>query len=74
MELLKKLTPEQQIIIKLKFIEDLDNAEIAELISKSEGSIRVIQHRAIQKLQELIEEKEQGNFLNSELGKINAKN
>jgi len=56
LELLKKLTPEQQIIIKLKFIEDLDNSEISELISKSEGSIRVIQHRAIQRLQELLDQ------------------
>ncbi|MDB4940388.1 MAG: polymerase ECF-type sigma factor, polymerase sigma-70 factor, subfamily [Candidatus Doudnabacteria bacterium] len=54
MEALKQLTPEQQIIIKLKFIEDLDNSEISDLISKSEGSIRVVQHRAILKLQELI--------------------
>ena len=50
---IKKLSPEQQIVIQLKFIEDLSNEEIAELISKSEGSIRVIQHRAIQKLQQL---------------------
>ncbi len=56
LRLLKQLTPEQQIIIKLKFIEDLDNAEISELISKSEGAIRVIQHRAILRLQELIKE------------------
>lgn len=56
LELLKKLSPEQQIIIKLKFIEDLDNSEISEMISKSEGSIRVIQHRAIQRLQELLDE------------------
>jgi RNA polymerase sigma-70 factor, ECF subfamily len=56
MVLLKKLSPEQQIVIKLKFIEDMDNGEIAELISKSEGSIRVIQHRAIQKLQTLFDE------------------
>src|SRR5258708_4813133 len=54
--LLKQLSPEQQIIIKLKFLEDLSNAEISELISKSEGSIRVVQHRAIQKLQELFNE------------------
>lgn len=54
--LLKKLSPEQQIIIKLKFLEDMDNAEIAELISKNEGAIRVIQHRAITKLQELLEQ------------------
>lgn len=54
MNCLKQLTPEQQIIIKLKFLEDMENSEISELISKSEGSIRVIQHRAILKLQELI--------------------
>lgn len=56
LKLLKELTPEQQIIIKLKFLEDLDNSEISELISKSEGAIRVIQHRAILRLQELIKE------------------
>jgi len=56
MRLLHQLTPEQQVIVKLKFLEDLDNPEIAELVAKSEGSIRVIQHRAIQKLQQLLEE------------------
>lgn len=54
MQMLRKLTPEQQIIIKLKFIEGLENDEISELIAKSEGSIRVAQHRAIQRLQELL--------------------
>ena len=60
LELLKKLTPEQQIVVKLKFMEEMDNDEISELISRTEGSIRVTQHRAIQKLQELfLEYKEQ---------------
>lgn len=54
LELIKKLTPEQQIVLKLKFFEQLDNSEISEIIKKSEGSIRVIQHRAVAKLQELI--------------------
>jgi RNA polymerase sigma-70 factor, ECF subfamily len=54
MQMLRKLTPEQQIIIKLKFIEGLENDEISELIAKSEGSIRVAQHRAILRLQELL--------------------
>ena len=53
LKLIKQLTPEQQIIVQLKFIEDLNNEEISELISKNEGSIRVTQHRAIIKLQEL---------------------
>jgi RNA polymerase sigma-70 factor, ECF subfamily len=56
MDLLRKLTPEQQIVIKLKFIEGLENDEISELIARSEGSIRVTQHRAIAKLQELLNE------------------
>ena len=51
---LKELGPEQQVVLKLKFFEDLENSEIAELLHKNEGAIRVIQHRAITKLQELI--------------------
>jgi len=53
-KVLKDLTPEQQMVIKLKFIEDLDNETIAHIMNKNEGAIRVIQHRAIAKLKELI--------------------
>lgn len=56
LDLVRKLTPEQQIVVQLKFIEGLDNVEISEMISKSEGSIRVIQHRAVQRLHELMAE------------------
>ena len=61
LEILKELGAEQQIVIKLKFLEGLDNAEIAELLNKNQGSIRVIQHRAIAKLRELIQ-KSQNKF------------
>jgi RNA polymerase sigma-70 factor (ECF subfamily) len=54
LKLLRELAPEQQIVIKLKFLEDLENPEIAALLHKSEGAIRVIQHRAITKLKELL--------------------
>jgi RNA polymerase sigma-70 factor (ECF subfamily) len=54
-KLLKELTTEQQIVIKLKFLEGLENDEIAAMLNKNEGSIRVIQHRAIAKLKSLIE-------------------
>jgi len=57
MAALKQLPAEQQIVIKLKFIEDLDNLTISDMLHKSEGSIRVIQHRAIIKLQELIKQR-----------------
>jgi RNA polymerase sigma-70 factor (ECF subfamily) len=54
LKLLKELGAEQQVVIKLKFLEELENSEIAELLGKNEGAVRVIQHRAIVKLQELI--------------------
>ncbi len=60
-KLLKELSPEQQQVIKLKFLEDIDNTAIAQLLNKSEGSIRVIQHRAIAKLKELIDAIEDNN-------------
>lgn len=54
-KILKELTPEQQQVIKLKFLEDLDNDIIAKMLGKTEGAVRVIQHRAIAKLKELID-------------------
>ncbi len=59
LKLMKELGPEQQTVIKLKFFEGLENTEIAQALDKKEGAIRVIQHRAILKLQELI--KKTGN-------------
>jgi RNA polymerase sigma-70 factor (ECF subfamily) len=56
LKLIKELAPEQQVVIKLKFFEDLPNNQIAELLHKTEGAIRVVQHRAITKLRELIEQ------------------
>ncbi len=61
LKFLKELNPEQQVVIKLKFLEDLENSEIAQLLHKNEGAIRVIQHRAIAKLQELIKKEASNN-------------
>lgn len=55
LKLLKDLTEEQQIVIKMKFLEDLDNLTIATTLNKTEGAIRVIQHRAITRLKELFQ-------------------
>lgn len=55
LKLLKELNDEQQSVIKMKFIEELDNSTIAQLLDKTEGAIRVIQHRAISKLKELFQ-------------------
>ncbi|MBL8030502.1 MAG: sigma-70 family RNA polymerase sigma factor [Candidatus Doudnabacteria bacterium] len=53
LKLLKQLSSDEQAVLKMKFFEDLENSTIAKLLSKSEGAVRVIQHRAIAKLQKL---------------------
>ncbi|HYF05543.1 MAG TPA: RNA polymerase sigma factor [Patescibacteria group bacterium] len=54
MEALKQLPHEQREVLTLKFFEDLDFDEIAAIIGKSNGNVRVIQHRGIQKLTKLL--------------------
>lgn len=56
-ELIEHLAPDQQQVIRYKFFEDLENIEIAQIMGRSEGSIRVIQHRAIIRLKELLRKK-----------------
>jgi RNA polymerase sigma-70 factor (ECF subfamily) len=47
---LQRLSPEHQRLVTLRFIEGLSHAEVAQLIGKTEGATRVIQHRALQAL------------------------
>ena len=54
MDALRKLGADQQLVLKLKFLDELENDEIAVLLNKSEGAIRVIQHRAIAELKKLL--------------------
>lgn len=55
LEALKHLSSDQQVVIKLKFLDELENSEIAEALNKTEGAIRVIQHRAINELKKIID-------------------
>lgn len=52
--MVENLPQEQREVIRYKFFEDLTNQEIALLMNKTEGAIRVIQHRAVVKLREMI--------------------
>lgn len=56
---LDQLTSDEQLVIKLKFFDELDNWEIANVLGKTEGAVRVIQHRAINELKELLNEDEE---------------
>jgi len=52
MNALSTLTDQQRQVIILKFIEGFDNREIAEILGKNEGSIRITQMRALMALRE----------------------
>ena len=58
---LTELEPDQQNVGLMKFVNDLSNKEIATALDKSEGAIRVIQHRALKQLKGIIENGENHN-------------
>jgi RNA polymerase sigma-70 factor (ECF subfamily) len=47
---LRHLTEEQRQVVLLKFVEDLGNAEVAQILAKSEGAVKSLQHRALSAL------------------------
>ncbi len=53
---LTKLEPEHQNVLIMRFIDDLSTKEIAIALEKSEGAIRVIQHRALKQLKQYVDE------------------
>jgi RNA polymerase sigma-70 factor (ECF subfamily) len=55
---LAKLTPLQQEVIVLRFLEGYDTHEIARIVGKREGTVRGIQFRAIGALRQLIPSRE----------------
>lgn len=55
--LMKDLPREYREVLQYKFLEDLTNLEIASIMNKSKGAVRVLQHRAITKLKQLLRKK-----------------
>ena len=48
---LRFLTPDQQQVLALKFLEGLSNNEVAEITGKTVGAVKALQHRALTSLQ-----------------------
>jgi RNA polymerase sigma-70 factor (ECF subfamily) len=51
---IRKLSPERQQLLILKFVEHLSNAEIAVIIGRSEGAIKSLYHRTVLALRDEI--------------------
>ena len=57
---LDELTDDQRQVILLKFVEDLDNRQVADVIGKNEGSVKSLQHRALASLRRILERRDRG--------------
>ena len=56
LELIEKLSPEQQQVLTLKFVFNFPNGDVAKILDKTEGAIKSLQHRALASLQKQIAE------------------
>jgi len=54
MKALKQLKPEYQDIIIMRFVDDLSVKEVAKALDKSEGAVKLMQHRAINNLKKIL--------------------
>lgn len=51
---LAELTEEQRLVVILKFVEDLDNHQVAVILGKTEGAVKSLQHRALDALRRVL--------------------
>lgn len=55
LEAVRRLPPDRQQLLILKFVERLSNAEIGEIMGRTEGAIKSLYHRTLNALREEIE-------------------
>jgi RNA polymerase sigma-70 factor (ECF subfamily) len=53
-EALEKLPDNYKEIIVMKFVDELTHKEIAEVLGKTEGNVRILAHRALNKLRQIL--------------------
>jgi len=56
---IRKLPPERQNLLILKFVENLSNAEIGQIMGRSEGAIKSLYHRTLLALRDQIGDQSQ---------------
>ncbi len=55
--ILRKMKDEYREVIMLRFVEDLSISEIAKVLDKSKGAVRVLVHRALKVARDLLQQK-----------------
>jgi RNA polymerase sigma-70 factor (ECF subfamily) len=51
---MRRLTDEQAQVLTLRFLEGYSFSEIAEMMDKTEGAVKALQHRAVATLRQLL--------------------
>jgi len=51
---IRRLTDEQALVISLRFLEGYSFGEIADMMDKTEGAVKALQHRAVATLRQLL--------------------
>jgi len=54
---IRQLTPDQQQVVSLKYLEDWSNEEVAHIMKKPVGAVKSLQHRALKSLYKILQEK-----------------
>ncbi|MBI4085381.1 MAG: sigma-70 family RNA polymerase sigma factor [Candidatus Liptonbacteria bacterium] len=57
MEAVKTLKQDYQDVLIMRFVEDLSIKEVAATIEKTEGAVKLMQHRAVKELKKILEKK-----------------
>lgn len=55
------LTEDEKDVVIMKFVEEFSNKEVGDVLDKSQGAVRVIQHRALKKLKRHFDEQKKYN-------------
>ena len=55
-----RLKPDQQLVLSMRFLENFEYSDISAALGKTEGNIRVIQHRALHELRRLMDSEDAG--------------
>ncbi len=55
---LRSLTPDQRLVVSLKFLEGWENERVAASLNKPVGAVKALQHRALQALRRILDPKD----------------
>ncbi len=60
LEVVRQLPPERQLLLYLKFVEGLPNAEIGKVMGRTEGAIKSLYHRTLVSLRRQLRQRRNG--------------